>query len=550
LRTNSGSSHKHTKYIIIGFIVWSITAVTGLLCYQSAHIKASQTHPEVIGARIEAGVSAIRSLALQNRFPVYTYFTFKDKNRCKFKLDPKIALKGDIIKLVAILDVNNKTVACTDIQFVDKRFPSLKRKRNINPRGDVSIEQGILAGKKEIIGFLLKIRLPETHFDQAGAIYLALAAPQKDKNRSASSLQPYKTLLILWFAGGFSVFGIVLILFINKKKAPGFHPHPKSLREDESLDACIKPYQIKRLIATGGMAHVYLGVNARDDADLQIEVVIKKILPSRIDDAHNFTRLFHREAQTAAKLGGHPNIVQIYDYFSKHHVIVMQYIKGQDLQTICKKQNQGIPIDLTLFIISEIVKGLDYAHTKTDRLTGLPLNIIHRDIKPGNILISYNGQVKIADFGIAKAVGVQDATILMPTGEDTTLLSLALKGTPAYMSPEQAAQETVDHRSDIFSLGLIFHEMLTGSKVRESMHGFSSAKIIKVIDKERIELVSEFVPDVSPMLNAMVMKCLEKYKKLRYQSTRELHNDMKRLKRKMNITYSSSELASFMRRNR
>jgi serine/threonine protein kinase len=354
--------------------------------------------------------------------------------------------------------------------------------------------------------------------------------------------------LILWFAGGFSVFAIALILFIDKKKASGFHPCKNSLGEDESFDACIKPYQIKRLIATGGMAHVYLGVNARDEADLQIEVVIKKILPSRIDDAHNFTRLFLREAQTAAKLGGHPNIVQIYDYFSRHHVIVMQYIRGQDLQTIFKNQNQGLPIDLTLFIISEIVKGLDYAHTKTDRLTGLPLNIIHRDIKPGNILISYNGQVKIADFGIAKAVGVQDATILMPTGEDTTLLPLALKGTPAYMSPEQAAQETVDHRSDIFSLGLIFYEMLTGSKVRESMHGFSSAKIIKVIDKERIEPVSEFVSDVSPTLNAIVMKCLEKDKKLRYQSTRELHNDMKRLKRKMNITYGSSELASFMRR--
>jgi len=523
------------------------------LCYRSAHAKASQANPVVIRERIETGVSAIRSLALQNRFPVYTYFTFKDKNRSKFKLEPELypemALKSDIIKLVAILDADNKTVACTDSKFVDKPFPSLKRIKDIELRGTVSIEQGILADKEEIIGFSLKIRLPETHFDQAGAVYLALAAPQKDKNRSAGSLQRYKTILILWFAGGFSVFAIALILFINKKKAPGFHSCKNSPGEDESFDACIKPYQIKRLIATGGMAHVYLGVNARDDADLQIEVVIKKILPSRIDDAHNFTRLFHREAQTAAKLGGHPNIVQIYDYFSQYHVIVMQYIKGQDLHTILKKQNQGFPIDLTLFIISEIVKGLDYAHTKTDRLTGLPLNIIHRDIKPGNILISYNGQVKIADFGIAKAVGVQDATVLMPTGEDTTLLPLALKGTPAYMSPEQAAQETVDHRSDIFSLGLIFHEMLTGFKVRESMHGFSSAKIIKVIDKERIEPVSEFVPDVSPTLNAIVMKCLEKEIKYRYQSTRELHNALKRLKRKMNITYSSSELASFMRRN-
>ena len=352
LRINSGIFHKHTKYIIIGFIVWCIGGVTGFLCYRSAYTKASQADPEVIRERIEIGVSAIRSLALQNRFPVYIYFTFKDKNRCKFKIDPElypeIALKSAVVKLVAILDADNQTVACTDSEFVDKRFPSLKSKKIIDPRGAVSIEQGILSDKKEIIGFSLKIRLPETLFDQAGAVYLALAMPQKDKNRQASSLQRYKTLLILWFAGGFSVFAIVLILFINKKSVPGFHPYKNSFGEDESLDTCIKPYQIKRLIATGGMAHVYLGVNARDEADLQIEVVIKKILPSRIDDAHNFTRLFLREAQTVAKLGGHPNIVQIYDYFSRHHVIVMQYIRGQDLQTIFKKQNQGFPIDLLL----------------------------------------------------------------------------------------------------------------------------------------------------------------------------------------------------------
>jgi len=428
------------------------------------------------------------------------------------------------------------------------RPPSARftKQKKIDTIGAVSIEQGEWAGSKEIIGFTLKINLPETRFDQQGAVYLALAAPQSVRSSPSSKMR-----LILWGAGGFTVFAIAFIIFIKNQKVPE-HPEPaprkKSPGTDQNLEDSIKPYQIQRLIATGGMAHVYLGVNARDDTDLPIEVVIKQILPSRMDDVRNFTKMFHREAQMAAQLGGHPNIVQIYDYFGHSNVIVMQYVKGKDLRSLLKKTHQGLPVDLTLFVISEIARGLDYAHTKTDPLTGRPLNIIHRDIKPGNILISYNGQVKIADFGIAKALGMQDATMLMPTGGDTTLLPLALKGTPAYMSPEQAFQETVDNRSDIFSLGLIFHEMLTGFKVRESMHGFSSAKIIKVIDKERIEPVSAIVPHVPRTLNTIVMRCLEKDKKLRWQSARALHNALKRYKKEMNMTYGSSELAGFMRR--
>lgn len=535
------------KYLTIGFALWLIVGIVGLLHYQDIQADANQA---ILAERIKAGVSAIRRIASQNRYPVYIYFTFKDKDRARFKLLPTADQLGGLVKLVAIIDENRRVVACTDSQYIDNPLPVLKKRRALGVKGAVAVIQGRLADSLEVISFSLEISLPETRFDRKGTVCLALQAPPK-----SHVSRYYQTALILWFGSGLAALVVIWRAWARKNRSSPKGRHQSGVAPALSgckvnggeLNAAIQPYRIKRLLATGGMANVFLGVNARDGAGVQIEVVIKQILPDHIDDAEDFARLFEREARTCAKLGGHPNIVQIYDYFSHCHVIVMQYVNGLDLQTILKNKKQGIPIELTLYIISEIVNGLDYAHTKTDDQTGHPLNIIHRDIKPGNILISYTGQVKIADFGIAKAVGDRDATMLMASDHDTTLLPLALKGTPGYMAPEQAAQETVDCRSDLFSLGLIFHEMLTGAKVRKSMRGHSSAQIIKTIDQERIRSVSELNPAVSPAINAIVKRCLQTNPERRYPSARDVRHDLKRVRDQIKTSIGSSELADFMR---
>ena len=524
------------KYIIIGLTAWCVAVFAGLWLYRSATAKAIQAIEKAKKYRIETGIVETQSLALKNRTPLYYYHILKDKNKSDFVTETE-KLKKDELRFVALLDIDAKVIACTDKNFINSKLPLLRNKRSINTSNNISVKEGLLSTDTDdtTIGFFKKVSPPPgTKFDTIGGVYLALSAPVIN-----GSLSGYKRLLLFWLAGSFITVVLILLLARNIPKVV-----LKSGRK-ELTGSFIDHYQIKRPIATGGMASVYLAVNKREKDGIETHVVIKQILPKLLKEDPNYVQLFDREAQMAVKLDDHPNIVRIFDYYRKRHAIVMQYVEGENLSTILNKLNKGINVYLSIYIISEIAKGLDYAHTKTDKQTGRPLNIIHRDIKPGNILISYNGQVKITDFGIAKAVRDPEAT--MPgTGKDTTILPMIIKGTPAYMSPEQALQETVDCQSDIYSLGLVFHEMLTGKQARQSMRNISTAKAIQVIANEAIEPIRELPSGISRVINAIVMKCLEKDKNLRYQSARELHNHLKLLKKKFNILYGSSDLAKFM----
>jgi serine/threonine protein kinase len=217
-------------------------------------------------------------------------------------------------------------------------------------------------------------------------------------------------------------------------------------------------------------------------------IAIKKILPT-LSGEENLVTAFIDEAKLAALLH-HENIIQIYDFGSMddQYFIAMEYLFGKDLRTItrtARKKEMPLGMENILYIISRICAGLDYSHNLKD-LQGKPLNIIHRDINPQNILITYEGQAKIIDFGIAKA-----ASHNAHTRENL------IKGKLAYMSPEQANGQKIDHRSDIFSSGIILYELLAARRMftGETMH------VLSLVREAQYDPPEEVIPDLPSKLN-------------------------------------------------
>ena len=252
-------------------------------------------------------------------------------------------------------------------------------------------------------------------------------------------------------------------------------------------------YEIIELIGKGGMAEVYKA----KDKELGRYVALK-ILPPHFASDEEFVNRFVREAKSSAKLN-HSNIVTIYDA-GKHedtYYIAMEYLEGETLKEIISRQG-ALPIDKSINIATQVADGLNYAHSQ---------KIIHRDIKPGNIVTCEDGRAVITDFGIAKAL---EGTRLTQTG--------TMIGTPEYMSPEQATGEIVDARSDIYSLGIVLYEMVTGDVP------FKAETPTGVIYKHVHEPPSpphSINVQIPQYLEATILKAMEKYKGSRFQSAGE-----------------------------
>ena len=229
----------------------------------------------------------------------------------------------------------------------------------------------------------------------------------------------------------------------------------KAVKIRKELEGMIKigPYLLTQQIAKGGMADLFLSDYLRQDG-FRRTVAVKKILP-HLAENQDFIKMFIREARLAALLQ-HPNIVQIIDFgkIQNVYLIAMEYIDGKNLAEIMAHVKQGLPVDLSVFVIMKICTGLQYSHDKTDDKSGKPLNIVHRDISPQNILISFLGEVKITDFGISKA-----------RSEPRMTQAGVIKGKLSYLSPEQALGREVDHQADIYALGLVFYEILSYKKI-------------------------------------------------------------------------------------
>ncbi|MDP2342644.1 MAG: protein kinase [Deltaproteobacteria bacterium] len=278
---------------------------------------------------------------------------------------------------------------------------------------------------------------------------------------------------------------------------------------EEPLPTKIDRYEPLKKLATGGMAEIFLAKQSGLEGFEKV-VVLKRIL-SHLASDEEFVSMFLDEARIAAKLS-HPNIVQIYDLgkADNTYYIAMEYVSGRNVQhLINKQQGQGghLPVEHVCRIIAGVCDGLFYAHSRKD-YDGKPLNIVHRDISPQNILVSFAGGVKVVDFGIAKA-----STQLAQTRAGV------LKGKYAYMSPEQVRGAKVDHRSDLFAVGLVMYEMLTGMRAFERD---TSLKTLKAIVQEKPLNPREANPEIPMDVVKLLSKALEKNPDRRYKTAQEM----------------------------
>ncbi|WP_147447367.1 protein kinase [Corallococcus sp. CA054B] len=268
-------------------------------------------------------------------------------------------------------------------------------------------------------------------------------------------------------------------------------------------------YQLLKRLATGGMAQIYLARRPGSDAPDKL-LVLKRILP-HLSENDEFVRMFLDEARIAARLA-HPNVVQIYDLGAEGDTffIAMEYIHGVDARRLWKRSETAgrpLPVPIVCRILLEACAGLDYAHKKTDA-AGRPLGIVHRDVSPQNILVTFDGGVKVVDFGIAKAAD-----------QATVTRSGVLKGKYSYMSPEQAAGQRVDRRSDVFALGVVLHELLTGGRLFKRV---SDMLTLSAVAECNVPVPSQVAPRVPAELDAIVLKALAKDPDARYQHAQEL----------------------------
>ena len=292
-------------------------------------------------------------------------------------------------------------------------------------------------------------------------------------------------------------------------------------------------YFLLKKIATGGMAELYKAKKSGAEGFEKL-LAIKLILP-HLSGNEEFISMFIDEAKVAALLN-HQNIVQIYDLgrIENSYCIVMEYVRGKDLRTVLHrgmKTKSPLPVEHACLVTAQALEGLSYAHRKKDK--GKDLGIVHRDISPQNILISYEGEVKIVDFGIAKAA----------TQSRDTRVGV-LKGKISYMSPEQAHGRPLDMRSDIFSTGVAFYEMLTGKKL---FQGDTDLNTLEKVREAKVEpLPTELNGAVPKELEEILLKSLAKGPEQRFQTASEMEEALLSFMRKAGYSSSASSLSQYM----
>ncbi|MDY7233201.1 serine/threonine protein kinase [Hyalangium rubrum] len=293
-------------------------------------------------------------------------------------------------------------------------------------------------------------------------------------------------------------------------------------------------YLLLERINVGGMAEVFIA-KAFGVEGFERFLAIKKILPTMAED-QEFITMFIDEARISVQLN-HANVVHIHELgkYDETYFIAMEYVAGRDLRTILeryRRRKEIMPTAQAVFVASKMCEGLDYAHRKKDA-RGQDLGIIHRDVSPQNILVSYEGEVKIIDFGIAKAANRSQKT-----------QAGILKGKFGYMSPEQVRGMPIDRRSDIFAVGVILYEMLTGEKLFVGESDFSTLEKVR---NAEVPLPRQFNPNVPAGLEKVVLKALAREPEDRYQWASDLQEDLMRFLLAGDAIYSGKHLSSFMK---
>ncbi len=273
-------------------------------------------------------------------------------------------------------------------------------------------------------------------------------------------------------------------------------------------------YLLLDRLNVGGMAEVYLAKVFGHQGGDRV-VALKRILPSLLGD-QEFVGMFIDEARIAVQLD-HRNLVQIFELGRQedNYYIAMEYVSGCDLRTAIdrsRKRGQPLPIANAVYLIGELAAGLDHAHRARDR-NGASLEIVHRDVSPQNIVISRDGRIKLIDFGIAKAA----------TGQPATQVGI-LKGKFGYMSPEQARGQPIDRRSDIFALGIIFYELLTGLRL---FSGEADFAVLERVRKAEIVPPRKANPAIPEALERIVLKALAREPDARYGWASEVSEELR-----------------------
>lgn len=286
------------------------------------------------------------------------------------------------------------------------------------------------------------------------------------------------------------------------------------------------------LLASGGMGEVYVA-RARGPQAFQKLVALKRVLP-HLEQEEEFVAMFLEEARLAATLD-HPNIVQVIELGQSPHgyFLTMEHVHGVDLRALLRQaaRTEAIPLGCALGIASALAAGLHYAHERTGP-DGQPMGLVHRDVSPSNVLITYDGVVKLVDFGVAKAAAQTART-----------RATMLKGKVGYMSPEQCRGIPVDRRSDVFSLGVLLYELTTLHRPFYEDNHFAALNRIVQGEYER---PSALVPDYSPGLEQIVMQALDPDPARRYPTARAMLDDLERLAQAQGVRASSAVLADYV----
>jgi tetratricopeptide (TPR) repeat protein len=272
-------------------------------------------------------------------------------------------------------------------------------------------------------------------------------------------------------------------------------------------------YRIVRRLGAGGMAEVFLAKTTGAEG-IEKVLVVKRVLPG-FARSPKFISMFVDEAKVAMRLN-HPNIVQVYAFEQVRDelVLAMEFVDGLDLGRLvsaARRQGRRITPNLAAFIVAEVAKGLDYAHNRKDE-SGVAMEIVHRDVSPQNVLLSYDGIVKVADFGIARARLVSEETGV-------------IKGKFSYMSPEQARGQRVDRRSDVYSLGVLLAELLMGRNMYPGQQGM---EVLELVREGKITLPRQVDPSVPKELEQLVQRATTFDREERFQTARSLAGALSR----------------------
>jgi len=499
--------NRNRKAVIAAAGLWLVVVIAGYGLYRSAASGAKEEF-------YRNGVDTVQMLA-ENSGPFIL-----ENDILSLTVQIREIEKLRNLKAAAIVDHQGSILTQAGSESLEAPFDPLKGRPVIEQKEEVWITREQTAGDASVIGFSTGITFSDV---KVGNAYVALSA-----ERLYASISRWR-----WSYAAVVVTVMLLLagfLFWSDRRA---RARQQRIQQELENQDRIGPYALIRKVARGGMAELYLADYLREDG-FRKKVALKRILP-HLSENPEFIQMFIREARVAALLQ-HPNIVQIFDYGKIDHAyfIAMEYIDGKNLAEVLAVNKNGLDVEPAVFIISRVCKGLVYSHSRRSDDTGEPMSIIHRDITPQNLLVSYEGEVKISDFGISKT-----------RSEPSLTQAGVIKGKMAYLAPEQALGEPADHRADIYALGLVFHETLTGRRV----YRFNTdVEALREIPKFEIPSVRNLAPTVPEELNRIVMKCLVRSKEGRYQSAADLYTDLMAFRKNYNLVFDASDLAEFMKR--